>query len=327
MTLMGQGAGAAGDRVFRRMLAHPSLYDAFHFSQLRDGGMLARIADRTAVGRLRQRLEEEISRFGPELVVPVFPTGAVAAAQIEAAGGAFKTVAVITDAMVHHLWVRPPTDMYLVISAAAAESVRRYWPEAVVEVVVAPVRPGFNEPAPRDEARRALGIPPGATCALLMSGGWGIGPLDKIAAAVAQAGHWVLAVAGSNTKTEAKLEAMSREQRKVIPFGYTDRVPELMSAADVVVTSSGDTCREARMIGRPLVLLDVVPGHGRENLQYELELGGSTVCQPTPDSVARAVTALLADPRRRQVLRPPSPGAAEAQWRAVLQRLGFDLDG
>ena len=57
------------------------------------------------------------------------------------------------------------------------------------------------------------------------------------------------------------------------PFGFTDRVPELMAAADLVITSSGDTCTEARTVGRPLLLLDVVQGHGRDNLQHELELG------------------------------------------------------
>ena len=40
----------------------------------------------------------------------------------------------------------------------------------------------------------------------------------------------------------------------MITFGYTDRVPTLMAASDVVITSSGDTCREARVIGRRMVL-------------------------------------------------------------------------
>jgi UDP-N-acetylglucosamine:LPS N-acetylglucosamine transferase len=66
-----------------------------------------------------------------------------------------------------------------------------------------------------------------------------------------------------------------------------------MAASDVIVTSSGDTCREARVVGRPIVLLDVVPGHGRENLIHELELGGAAVCLPTPASVVGNVRRLL----------------------------------
>ena len=68
-----------------------------------------------------------------------------------------------------------------------------------------------------------------------------------------------------------------------------------MAASDVVVTSSGDTCREARVIGRRMVLLDVVPGHGRENLMHELELGDAAVCLPTPASVVGNVRRFLDD--------------------------------
>ena len=34
-----------------------------------------------------------------------------------------------------------------------------------------------------------------------------------------------------------------------------------------------------------MVLLDVVPGHGRENLMHELELGHASVCLATAASV------------------------------------------
>jgi UDP-N-acetylglucosamine:LPS N-acetylglucosamine transferase len=78
-------------------------------------------------------------------------------------------------------------------------------------------------------------------------------------------------------------------------FGYTDQIPALMAASDVVITSSGDTCREARVIGRRMVLLDVVPGHGRENLMHELELGDAAVCLPTPASVVGNVRRFLND--------------------------------
>ena len=49
MRLLGRWAGAAGDWVFRRLLSVNAVYDAFHFSQLRDDGRLARLLDRLAV--------------------------------------------------------------------------------------------------------------------------------------------------------------------------------------------------------------------------------------------------------------------------------------
>jgi UDP-N-acetylglucosamine:LPS N-acetylglucosamine transferase len=96
-----------------------------------------------------------------------------------------------------------------------------------------------------------------------------------------------------------------------------------MAAADVVVTSSGDTCREARAVGRRLVLLDVVPGHGRENLMHELELGGALVASLDPESLADTVAVALAD------VPEPSPVGSAAEWGAqfgaALSAIGFAL--
>jgi processive 1,2-diacylglycerol beta-glucosyltransferase len=125
---------------------------------------------------------------------------------------------------------------------------------------------------------------------LLMSGAWGLGPLDEVAAALARDGYWVLAVAGTNERLRRRLSNVAPTVRA---FGYTDRIPDMMAASNVVVTSSGDTCREARVIGRALILLDVVPGHGRENLMHELELGAAAVCRPNAASVVGNVRRMI----------------------------------
>jgi processive 1,2-diacylglycerol beta-glucosyltransferase len=159
----------------------------------------------------------------------------------------------------------------------------------------------------------------------LMSGAWGLGPLDEAAAALAADGVYVLAVAGTNRRMEAKLRSLAGAHPEIIPFGYTNQVSTLMSACDVVVTSSGDTCREARTLGRGLILIDVVPGHGRENLMHELELGGATSCLPTAGSIARAVRSFVNDPERSKVAPAIETGVPEAQFVNALREIGFEL--
>jgi UDP-N-acetylglucosamine:LPS N-acetylglucosamine transferase len=323
MRMLGQGPGAAGDWVFRRLLSVNAVYDAFHFSQLRDNGRLARVLDRMAVDVMFPHLRETMDRFRPELVVSVFATGAGAVTRLKAEGYQVSSVVAMTDSFAHRFWVHESTDLFLVTSAAAGESVRRYWPEAKVEVITAPVRPEFYRAPSRQAARDRLGVPPEATCVLLMSGAWGLGPLDGAAAELAADGVWVLAVAGTNASMESKLRQLARRSPQVIPFGYTDQVPMLMAASDVVVTSSGDTCREARTLERGIVLLDVVPGHGRENLMHELELGGATVCMPTPDSIARAVRSFVGDPERSRVPATHTADEAAGEFLAAVEGLGF----
>jgi UDP-N-acetylglucosamine:LPS N-acetylglucosamine transferase len=326
MQLLGGGPGAAGDWVFRKLLSVTAVYDAFHFSQLRDNGRLGRAAERAAIDRMRGPLLAELDAFAPELVVPVFATGAGAVARIKAEGRDLSSVVIMTDSFAHSMWVHEQTDLFLVTSRAAAESVRRYWPEAPVEVVTAPVRPEFALAPGQRQARAALGVPDDVTCVLLMSGAWGLGPLDEAATALAADGIWVLAVAGTNARMESALRHLALTHPEIVPFGYTDRVPELMAASDVVVTSSGDTCREARTLGRGIILIDVVPGHGRENLMHELELGGSTACLPTAGSISRAVRSFVNDPERAKVAPAIETGVPEAQFVAALRHLGFDLE-
>jgi len=325
MHMLGSGADALGNWVFRRLVSVNALYDAFHFSQLRDDGRIARWLDRVAVGRMHPHLRKVMDEVRPELVVPVFATGAGVAARLKADGYSFKSIVAMTDSFAHRMWVHESTDLFLVTSPASGESVRRYWPEARIEVITAPVRPGFYTAPPRTEARESLGIPRDAHCVLLMSGAWGLGPLDLAAKSLAEDGIWVLAVAGTNATLEKRLRSIAFSQPHVIPFGFTDEVPKLMSACDVVVTSSGDTCREARTIGRGIVLLDVVPGHGRENLMHELELGGATACMTTAESIRRSVRSFIDDPERSKV--PPSKEAhlASAQFLAAVQGLGFEV--
>jgi UDP-N-acetylglucosamine:LPS N-acetylglucosamine transferase len=111
---------------------------------------------------------------------------------------------------------------------------------------------------------------------------------------LAAAGAHVLAVAGHNAALERRLRDLSAGDPAVHPFGFSDAMPTLMAAIDVVVSASGaNTCSEARTVGRPMVLLDVVPGHGRENLQHELEQGGAEVCNARAPDIVVSVLAML----------------------------------
>jgi UDP-N-acetylglucosamine:LPS N-acetylglucosamine transferase len=215
-------------------------------------------------------------------------------------------VVLCPDALPHATWVREGIDLFLVTSAPGAAAVRRYAPRARVAVVPPPVRPAFAHPPPRPAARSSLGVPADARCVLLMGGGWGLGPVEGAARALAAAGVHVLAVAGHNARLAARLRDLAGTSPLVHPYGFTPRIAELMSASDLVVTLPGAlTCGEGRAVGRRLMLLDAMPGHGRENLQHELELGGAAACNPRPPEIAASVLAALDRPGPATPARPP----------------------
>ncbi|WP_354644017.1 MGDG synthase family glycosyltransferase [Kitasatospora camelliae] len=322
MALLGRRSGAAGEAVFRRMLDLPGVYDAFHFSALRPGSRIALAADAAARSRLVPHLRRLLDQHRPELVVSVFATATSAVNRLRGRLPGLRHLVLCTDVTPHRLWVQEGTDLFLVTSEVAACAVRRYRPRAPVAVLPAPLRAPFYRPPTRAEARAELGVPADGRCVLLMSGSWGLGPIARTAERLADAGPHVLAVAGSNRVLERRLREVARHRPRVHPYGYTDRIPALMAAADLVVTSSGDTCSEARAIGRRLLLLDVVQGHGRDNLQHELELGHADVTSARPEEVVRAALAALERPSPA-----PSPGATPDGWRTgfaeALRRVGL----
>jgi processive 1,2-diacylglycerol beta-glucosyltransferase len=329
MSLLGPRAGGFSERLFGRLVAVPGLYDGLHFAHLRTGSRLAGLMGGAASAKLVPALQAELERQPADLILSVFATGASAAGRLRlrAGPGGPRTVVLCTDVAVHRIWAAEGTDLFLVTSPAAEASVRRYLPRARVSVVPPPVRSAFYAAPSRQQARVTLGVPAEAFCVLVMDSGWGFGPLAASVEALADAGVHVLAVAGRQHAVERRFREIARRKPRVTPFGFTDRIPELMAAADLVVALPGaTTCSEARVVGRRLLLLDLMPGHGRDNLLHELELGDAHVCVPTPQGVTasalaqrdQAGSALAASRRER-------PDSWEPAFAAALQQIGLDL--
>jgi len=315
MALLGGAGHRAGEAVFRSLLGIPGTFDALHFHALRGGNRLAGFLDDQAARRITPRLSAVLRDRPAPLVVSVFATAASAMSRVRASGIDARTVTFCTDVNPHRLWVHPNTDVYLVPSPTSAAFLRRFEPEARVLVVPAPARSRFYDAPSRAQARASLGVPADARVVLLMTGSWGLGPVASVARSLAAADVHVLAVAGRAAALEAALRSAAAADARIVPFGFTDQVPELMAACDVVVTSAGDTCSEARVIGRRMVLLDIVAGHGRENLQHELELGNAVVASTSAELLVRGVL------RELSAGADPMPEDRRTAWEAAVEEI------
>src|ERR1700722_14027823 len=205
MSLLGPWRGGAGERLFKRLVAVPGLYDGLHFAHLRTGSRLADRIDRASNARLVPALRAELEEHPADLLFSVFATGGSAAGRLKAERPGLRTVVLCTAVSVHRIWAAEGTDLFLVTSAAAAASVRRYLPRALVAVVPPPVRPDFYAAPPQERARRALGVPADGFCPLVIDSGWGFGPLLGAVSGLADAGVHVLAVAGRDRRIERGL--------------------------------------------------------------------------------------------------------------------------
>jgi processive 1,2-diacylglycerol beta-glucosyltransferase len=110
------------------------------------------------------------------------------------------------------------------------------------------------------DARLRLGLATDRFTVVVMTGGYGGAVIrDLVRRAEATAEGWQLvACCGHNDSLRRELAAETRVARnRVVPLGFTREVPELMRAADVLVTKPGPaTIVEATTMGVPLVLYD-----------------------------------------------------------------------
>jgi processive 1,2-diacylglycerol beta-glucosyltransferase len=328
VALLGGWQSVAGEIVFRGLLSIPPAYDAFHFGHLRGGSGLATRMERASARRLVPALRAHVVAHRPARLIAVFATGAGAAGRLASEFPDISCVAVCTDATAHRIWAHPGVDRYVVFSAAAEATLRQHLPDARVARIPPPVRPAFFAHPPREAARAALGIDDQTPCALLMAGGWGLADLPHAATRLVARGYRVLGVAGANRRLADRLRALPAAKLRtgagLTAFGFVSDVPALMAASDVVVTTAGQTVHEARVVGRPLVLLDTVPGHGRENLLLELARGGALVTQPGANNFAAVVDAAR-DGRAPAALEWPCATASD--WDARFRAALVGLDG
>jgi hypothetical protein len=84
----------------------------------------------------------------------------------------------------------------------------------------------------------------------------------------------VVCVAGRNERLRGNLEAAFADRSDVRILGFTDRMSDLLAAADVLVHGTGGvTCLEASLRGCPVVIYGFSTGHVRHNAEA-LELHG-----------------------------------------------------
>jgi UDP-N-acetylglucosamine:LPS N-acetylglucosamine transferase len=244
-----------------------------------------------------------IERTRPAVVVSTYPGVTETLGRMRLSGRLdVPVVSAITDLASLRFWAHPGVDLHLVTHPESIEEVRQV---AGIGTEVVAVRglhdSAFLDPPPRDDARRALDLPADAPVVVVSGGGWGVGDIDgAVDAALAQPGAVVVVMCGRNDELRARVGARYASEPRVRAIGFTDRVPELFSAADVLVHSTaGLTVLEAHLSGCATISYGWGRGHIRANNRAFLRYGLADVA---------ATRAQLGPALERALERPRSAG-------------------
>ena len=218
---------------------------------------------------------------------------------------AVPVVTMLTDVAVHPLWIADGVDAHLVPHPTAARAALRLGASAVT--VYAPIVPAEFRPAQSGEQRRAreaFGLPTTGQLALIVTGSWGVGHFIRSAHEVAATGIATPVVAcGHNRRGRLALRMSGTEHA----LGWTDDMPALMRACDVVLHSgAGVSTVEALASGRPVLTYRPLPGHGRD-IAAALQRARLAPWITSPDRLASGLTTAL---RRGPAIWPDGADAA-----------------
>lgn len=221
-------------------------------------------------------LARAIAEHEPDVVVSTYPAVTVVLARLRRTGEVrCPTVATITDLTGLFFWAQPGIDTHLVMYGESMPSVERIAGEGSVQLVRPLISAEFLRPHCAAEARAALGLPRQGRMVVVSGGGWGVG---DIAGAVREFTRVpevtsIVCLAGRNQPLADKLRGAFADEPRVHVLSFTDRMPQILAAADVLVHSTGGvTCLEARAAGTPIVSYGLPVGHARLNTRAMAEL-------------------------------------------------------
>jgi 1,2-diacylglycerol 3-beta-galactosyltransferase len=302
----------------------------FHLS---DGPAQARFMNDTAWPYVRKAARKLVEDHPSDLIVCLHP---VANAPMLRILGDRRPpfVTVVTDLVTTHaLWFNPRADLCIVPTEGARMRAMRYGmrPEQV-KVIGLPVANRFCQPpCQREVIRSRLGWPQDRPVIVLVGGGEGMGPLEVIADAIAEANlpAALVIITGRNQKLREHLSARTWPMPTFID-GFVSEMPDYMAAADILVTKAGPgTISEAFNAGLPLILYSRLPGQEEGNVTYVVEEAAG-VWAPHPDLIVSVLQNWIEHPEQRAKAaaacrRLARPNAARQIARTLASKIGLDI--
>ena len=206
---------------------------------------------------------------------------------------------VVTDFTVHRWLVCPGMDAYFVADEKLFGQIHSVAEHSEMRPSLygwgIPVRGRFVEKqelaAVRQDVRNIFGWPADAFVCLLAGGGGGMLPMEEIVRNLRNEKFkeiYVVAVTGHNDGLRKKLEILKKEFSKkkteenvcrLAVLGFTDEMPCLMQAADVVITKAGGvSLAECLECGANILIYHPLPGQEQRNTAFlQQEYGAAAV--------------------------------------------------
>jgi len=214
---------------------------------------------------------------------------------------------VTTDYGLHSYWILPECEHYSVADQNSRQHLMASGvPSGRINVLGIPVNPEFAKKKSSSVIRERLVLAPRLPAVLMLSGGFGVGPIEKMVASLAavRSNFQLVVIAGKNRKLLSRLRQM-REQLpfKMITVGFTEQMDEYMRACDILISKPGGlTTAEAMACGLPMIIVNPIPGQEDMNSDMLLEHGAGIKAMHQLD-IPHRLDEVLSSPQKLALMR------------------------
>ncbi len=212
-----------------------------------------------------------------------------------------KLITVITDFGVHNFWISPETDIYCCASEYTKNILlKKGVPVEKIRVTGIPLDEKFLNVGDKKSVAGELDLKEGMFTVLIMTGGIGAGPIEKIVELLKDDAQ-LLVICGHNKRLYQQLS--SKKYPNVRAFEFIDYVEKLMRVSDMIVTKAGglSVCESMNM-GLPAVFFFLIPGQETLNASAVSSQHAGFIAK-NPNHIKEIVTGLKNNPASLSALK------------------------
>jgi processive 1,2-diacylglycerol beta-glucosyltransferase len=235
---------------------------------------------------MARKLFKLIIEYKPDLIISTHPFSTQMVSYLKKKGHLNCELAtILTDFSMHTQWLigNEYGNYFFVANSKMEEQLINYGVDSKkIHVTGIPLSSKFKRKIDNNETFKLFDLKSEKRTILFFGGGeFGLGKertvqiLDSLIRNVPD--YQIVAIAGKNEKMKKKFEKVVEKENainRVRVLGFTDKVPELMKIAEIVVTKPGGlTTSESLASGLPMLVISPIPGQEEENAQFLEEKG------------------------------------------------------
>ena len=277
-------------------------------------GPIAQIST-TSNKLLSKKLNTLLKNFNPELIISTHPFASTMCAYLKKQGKLNAKIAtVLTDYAPHDQWIvfNEYVDYYFVSHEGMKIQLHEKGiPKEKIYATGIPLSNKFLLKYDKSQILQSFGLSPNKKTVLFFGGGeFGLGKTQTFnifkSFVECPENIQIVAISGKNQKMKESFENLVTDlgkQDSVKILEFTDKVPQLMSISDLVVTKPGGlTTTESLASGLPIVVINPIPGQEEENAAY-LEKNKVAIWIKKGDNIKKILNELFYNPDKMQEMK------------------------